>query len=195
MIKIIKNNLSGVTLIELMVSISIIGLLSGLFVTNYHSANKRSSLVLSAQKIASDIRVAQNNTLGLKSFDTQPSPFWGVYFDKSLNYYYIFADLPVSNYYNKFYDSGELYRRIDFPKDISIKSIDFYNQAGLVAGTFTRAVVAFEPPDPATWIRPSAAAASATKYDYRKVEITLLDAVTNTTKKISVNFFGLIDVQ
>ena len=59
---------AGFTLIELMVSVSIVALVSGIFLVNYHSANKQSELSMSAQKLVSDIRLAQSYSLGSKEY-------------------------------------------------------------------------------------------------------------------------------
>ena len=79
----------GFTLIELIVSISIITLITGAFLTNYHSTNKRSELANSAQKMASDIRLAQQFGLNTKQFSgAVPKGGWGAYFNKATPFFY-----------------------------------------------------------------------------------------------------------
>ena len=56
----IKANqfLSGLTLVELLVSLAIIAFVTSIFGTNYHTANKRTYLTMSAQVLVADIHRA-----------------------------------------------------------------------------------------------------------------------------------------
>ena len=80
MIKI--KNLTGFTLIELLVSIFIIAIMSSIFLVNYHATNKRSELGMVKQKLASDIRLAQNYSLSDKEYESGKTPKggWGGHF-------------------------------------------------------------------------------------------------------------------
>ena len=87
----------GFTLVEMLVSISIIAILTGLFLANYSSINRRTDVAMAAQVLVTDIRFAQANALGLIKYDGDaPDGGWGVYLssDEAENdTYTIFADL------------------------------------------------------------------------------------------------------
>lgn len=177
-------NLMGFTLIELVVSISIIGLVTGIFLANYHSTNKQSELTMAAQRLVSDIRLAQSYSLGSKEYGgSVPSGGWGAHFDRvsSPGSYKIFAD---SNG-NKAYDSGEDDKdkggqTVNFPAGVRVAEIN----AGVLVDLVD---ITFLPPDPTTEIWDGAAS-------YNTAQIKLEGETEDLTKIIAVNFFGLVEV-
>jgi len=175
--KIIKNK-KGFTLIELMISVSIIAMISTLYLTNYQGANKQSQLSLATQKLASDIRLAQNYSLGLLDYEGDiPDGGWGINLKKGNDYYTIFADSGDGFYA---FDDVEEYRRVDLPNGVIIDSL----VVGDIPDPESNLDIVFLPPDPITYIN---------AIDDTKVEITLKN-IENSVSKIEVNFFGLIDV-
>jgi len=166
----------GFTLAEVLVSIFIIALITGLFLTNYHGTNKRTELNMAAQKVVSDIRLAQNNSLGSLEFNGSiPAGGWGIYFATSTSdSYVIFADIND----NKDYDLAEQDRQINLPTGIFIDSIV---EDG---GELEEVAITFLPPDPVTYINGLAD---------NTVQIILKDNANNSIKTIKVNFFGLVD--
>jgi prepilin-type N-terminal cleavage/methylation domain-containing protein len=169
---------AGFTLIELLASIFIIILVSGVFMANYHNTNKRSELNIVKQKLASDIRLAQNYSLGSKTYDgvNTPKGGWGVYFSTaSPNSYIIFADKNSPNG-NKTYDSGEAIETRTLPAGVTIISLSPASPLNIV----------FFPPDPVTYVNGSATANG---------KITLKENINNSTAIVTVNSFGLIDIQ
>lgn len=168
---------NGFTLIELLVSVFIIALMSGLFLANHHSTNKHSELGMIKQKLASDLRLAQNYSLGAKTYDglNAPDGGWGVHFDLTdPAHYIIFADKNAPNG-NPAYDAGEAMETKTLPDGISISTL---NPANLVD-------IVFFPPDPVTYVNGSAATGA---------QIVLKERMNNSTAIITVNSFGLIDV-
>lgn len=142
---------------------------------NYHNTNQRSQLGVVKQKLASDIRIAQNNSLGSKTYDgvTTPSGGWGVHFSLSdPTHYIIFADKDENHAYNA--AGGELMETKTLPVGITINALSPANTVDIV----------FFPPDPVTYVNASPTA---------NAQITLKENVNNSTAIISVNFFGLID--
>jgi len=171
-----KKNLAGFTLIELLVSIFIIATMSSLFMVNYHNTNKRSELGVVKQKLASDIRMAQNYSLGSKTYDgaNTPAGGWGVHFNLSdPTHYIIFADKNSPNG-NQVYDIGEAVETKILPSGVIINSLSPANTVDII----------FFPPDPVTYIN---------GLDNTNAEITLKENINNSTAKVFVNFFGLID--
>jgi len=184
-----KNlNEKGFTLIELLVSVSIILMLSSVFLVNYRGGDTMARLTMSAQKLASDIRMAQNNTLGSVEYNTViPPGGWGVHFDRVSNDkgYLLFADLDEDMEYDT--GTGEEAdtqyggRIVELPIGISIKSI-------LVNAVPVNVIdISFLPPDPITNILNGSATST-------KVTIVLEENENNAEKEIKVNYFGLIEV-
>ncbi|MEI6596820.1 MAG: prepilin-type N-terminal cleavage/methylation domain-containing protein [bacterium] len=170
------KNLSGFTLIELLAVVSVVAIMSGIFMVNYHGTNKRSELVAVKQKLASDIRVAQNYSLGSKTYDgvNTPAGGWGAHFSlDDPTHYIIFADKNEPDG-NKTYDAGEAIETKTLPAGITI---DYLSPANTVD-------IVFFPPDPITYINNSALASA---------QIRLKENINNTTATVLVNFFGLID--
>ncbi|MBU3664044.1 MAG: prepilin-type N-terminal cleavage/methylation domain-containing protein [Bacteroidetes bacterium] len=58
----------GFTVIELVVSIAIISMVTAIFLVNYRTVNRRSDLTMISQKVVTDIRMAQNYSLGLARY-------------------------------------------------------------------------------------------------------------------------------
>ena len=166
---------SGFTLIELLVSVLIIGLISTIFMVNYHNTNKRSELKVATQKLASDIRLAQNYSLGSKTYDgvITPSGGWGVYFSlSSPSSYIIFADKNGDHLYN----AGEVIETKTLPAGVTISALSPANPAAIV----------FFPPDPVTYIN--------NDLNNKTAQIELIESINNSRAAVTVNFFGLIDV-
>ncbi len=198
-----RINYSAFTLVEMMTSIFIIVLITGIFTANYKDSNKRTDLIMTSQKMVSDIRLAQNNTMGLIRYgDNFPSGGWAVNFnvssDENRSRYTIFADLdsPVS-YEPGHQSSGDYnYRRfnedegivdygariVDLPQGIIIDSLKTSTNFNA-----QEVNVNFLPPDPITSIFDGTNAASW-------LEVVLKDEKDGTTRTIFVNFLGLIEV-
>jgi len=178
----ISSNNAGFTLVELLFSIFIIALISAVFMVNYHNTNKRSELKMAAQKLASDIRLAQNYSLGSKTYDgaTTPSGGWGVHFSLAdSTHYIIFADKDAPNG-NQVYNSGEAIETKNLPAGVTISSLE-------VAGAPVNSVdIVFFPPDPTTYVNTSI---------FTSAQINLRENINNSTTAVTVNFFGLIDAE
>jgi prepilin-type N-terminal cleavage/methylation domain-containing protein len=183
--------LKGFTLIEMLVSISMIVVIATLFIANYRSANKRTDLIMAAQTLVADLHLAQNNSLGLVKYNGEvPFGGWGVNFVSSTTSYTLFADLNApddpSGYMK--YDEGEGEvnygaRVRTLPANIiisNIKTISVPSEA--------YANVTFLPPNPQTNIYNGTATSSS-------LEIELKESRNNTVKTVVVNFLGLIEVR
>lgn len=143
---------------------------------SYHNTNKRSELGVIKQKLASDIRLAQNYSLGSKTYDgiNISSGGWGVHFSLAdPTHYIIFADKDAPNG-NQAYDAGEAIETKTLPVGVTINSLSPANVVDIV----------FFPPDPVTYIN---------GLSNTTAEIILRENVNSSTATVSVNFFGLID--
>lgn len=193
----------GFTLVEVLTSVFIIVLITGIFLANYQTNNQRTDLIMTAQKLVSDLRLAQNNALGLVKYgDEFPSGGWALNFDitseEARLKYIIFADLdsPASNepgreapadYGFGRFDSGEGLtalgaKTVDLPSGIIIESLqsEFSSSNDWLN-------VNFLPPDPKTNIFNGSDTSSWAK-------IILRDLRSDQIKTIFVNFLGLIEV-
>lgn len=175
-------------MIELLTSMAIITLITGIFLANYRDAEKRNDLTLSAQNLVSDIHIAQSNSLGLAEYidagvPTVPPGGWGVHFssaDPGNDGYVIFADLNSDGRYNDgegMASSGA--RVITFSRNIRIK--EFNHLSGPTLD------LTFLPPDPITNISDEVSTTT-------EADIVLTELGKNNTKAISINFLGLAEV-
>jgi type II secretory pathway pseudopilin PulG len=184
-----KYFISGMTLIELIVSMGIIVFITAIFVANYRSANKRTDLIMASQSLVSDFHRAQNNALGLLKYgDEVPAGGWGVSFNlNNKTQYVVFADLqpPGASGYME-YGPGEG----DIPQGARIVQLPPVTEISALRlnGTLrSSASVTFLPPDPRTNIYSNGATSTA-------LEIDLQEVGTGLTKTIKVNFLGLAEV-
>jgi len=174
MIKKIKKN-KGFTLIELIVSISIIGLMSGFLLLDYRTAGKKTVLHIQTQEFTADIRRAQNMALGSLDFNgVTPVGGWGFYIADA-NRYYLFVDNdPVGSANHGVYNVG----------DSIVETISLSEK--IMFSTGIGVSVVFLPPDPKVYIN---------GINSGTVIITLqqTDDVT-ATKTVVLNAFGLVDI-
>lgn len=101
----------GFSLIELMISISIISLVFSTVFYNYSSFNDRLALTAAAEEMALAIRETQSYGLTVKELSPGGGKFnyaYGIYFNPTTDPsdYYIFADTDQINPINKKYDVG-----------------------------------------------------------------------------------------
>ncbi len=191
--KIIASTNKGFTLAELMVSIFIIALVSAVSIANYHSAKQTGELNVTAQKLASDIRMAQNYALGLSEFNgSVPAGGWGVNIAKSDNKYTIFVDSDNDGVFDTL-APNETYKIIYLPNGMTISSIRLE-----ILGTFwsinTATNIIFIPPNPDINIECLRNNGSVLFLNLNYAEIEISDS-NGHTKKILVNKFGLVDVE
>jgi type II secretory pathway pseudopilin PulG len=174
------------TLLEVIVSLAIITMLITIFLTNYNAGSRNNDLTFAAQKMISDIRLAQNNALGLAAYGgSLPPGGWGIHLSASQNTaYLLFADANAVP--NHIYDSGEAVtasggRTFTLPANLII---DYLESGG---SSRTALDITFLPPDPSTMIYYGAFSSST------NAVIRLKDTVTGKTKNVNVNILGLIE--
>lgn len=199
MIKILKNSKlkaitssqSGFTLMELIVSLAIISILISITLTNYKGGSKGTELIMASQKMVTDIRLAQNNSLGSVQYNTQiPQGGWGVYVDigagGSRTSYQVFADVNGNGEYDAGTEDNRAYgaRTLSLPEGITIDIIDVDTD-----GASNNVHITFLPPDPTTIIFNKTTLNTSTE-----ATIVLKEKWNNTTKDIYFNSFGLIEV-
>ena len=183
------NNRPGFTLLEMVVSLSIIVMMTVIFTANYHTTNRRTDLTMAAQTLVADLHLAQNNTLGLEKYNgAVPAGGWGIHFGLNDSKYTLFADLNApstagSGTYQA-PDEGQVdygARVTQLANGITITNLKDMN------GFQTSDDVTFLPPDPITTINNGTATSSV-------LLIVLTDNQSGQTKTVSINFLGLAEV-
>ncbi|MFA6551746.1 MAG: prepilin-type N-terminal cleavage/methylation domain-containing protein [Patescibacteria group bacterium] len=176
-----KRSGAGFTLVELLVSISILMIMSSMVLVNYNISGRNSALLLEAYKFAGDARRAQNMAMGsfeLESTGTIPQGGWGIYIPDTAddNIYYIYADMNG----NEDYDSGT---------DVIFQTVALENNIVFTGASVNNSIV-FLPPDPRAFI--NGKNAGETSVDS---EITIVFSGAAGTKDVYLNDLGLIDIE
>lgn len=186
-----KKIQKGLSLIELIVSIGIIMMMTTMFMANYQSSNKRTDLVMTAQRVVADIHAAQNNALGLVKYNGEvPAGGWGISFDPVNNKYTMFADLNLPGalgylQYDPIIEGDINYgaRVTEISPGLIISALEVGGESATIAN------VSFLPPDPQTNIYNNSGATST------ELKITIQEKNNPTNiKTVRVNFLGLAEV-
>jgi len=185
----ISSNKFGFTLAELIVSLFIITIITAIFLTDYKSGGRSGDLNLSVQQLASNIRLAQNKSLGSTTYNGNfPLGGWGVHVDTTnKNSYIIFADSNGNKIYDASPDEGLPAwggQTVVLPAGIIISSIGTNDQMNPSPSSLN---ITFLPPDPSTVLNDGVGTSSV-------AIITLRNTVTNITANVTVNFLGLAQV-
>ena len=180
-----KRGRPGFTLIEMLISLTIIAFISTIFIVNYHSANKRSQLNMFKQKLASDIRLVLNNSLGAVAYGGPPavSVGWGIHFQLNDNTHYtIFADIDN----NKKYDIGgnETVETISLPEGLEFNSLSYNSISFLPIMPMD---IVFYPPDPIIYF-------NETTFPLATIELGF-DDIGSPDAQITINPFGLVEIR
>jgi len=165
----------GISLIELLAVMAIMGLMAAIVLPNYFSAQKKIALNRSAEKLIHDIRRAQEMAMSAKEGSGCSAGYkygYGIVFSTSApSSYRIFADCEPGG---------------DFvsPPDKVVDTINF--ESGITIDSFGASTlsIAFTPPLPSVSIHPNFSTAT----------ITIKNSVGGQ-KSITVNKAGLIDDQ
>jgi prepilin-type N-terminal cleavage/methylation domain-containing protein len=193
--KIILNRIGGqcgFTLLEMVVSLSIISLMLGVFLANYKGGRDSGDLSIANQQLVSDIRSAQNKALGTAAFSgVTPVGGWGVHLDTSnTGSYFIFADINGDKKYNSTPTDEALLsgggQTISLSSDVVIDS--FWTN-GAVSNP-TALDITFLPPDPATTILYNSGIGTSSV-----AKIILKQKNTGKKATTTVNILGLLQAK
>ena len=164
---------SGVTLIEVLITISMITILLGVAFWGYRDRSREFDLKRSALELATNLEKVREMAMSARIVSggiERPMGGYGIRFEKDYQGYIIFLD----NNTNQNYDAGEEIEELFFIEGISIKSITPTNVVDII----------FIPPSPDVYINGS---------DTDSAEITIGNS--SITKKITVNPVGLISIE
>jgi len=190
------NNKNGFSYVEIMTVVLIIMILSTIALANLRGTGTKSELYVSAQKIITDIHRAQNDALSSVEFNGEsPLGGWGIYFDKNLSSYVLYADVADKN-------SGEIdhvcnndcgptseesFLSIPLPEGTKIDRI-YKIRSSDGAKIYTDKInLTIEPPDPITHF-----CEIAGDCDYDGIGFVIVNDKLDK-REITVNFFGLVD--
>ncbi|MCD6500496.1 type II secretion system protein [bacterium] len=168
----------GLTLIELIVVISIIGLLSGILFLGKINEERKLALGRSAFVLTQDLREMQEMAMGIGEVDCNGSftSSFGAHFNSSWkDYYILFADCND----NENWDGGDLdnlIRKVNLERGVEISGLKPTSSFSIV----------FEPPDPITYIN---------QKDWGEVAEITLQLDTGASKKVKINSAGKIEIE
>ena len=185
----------GFTLLEITVVISIIILLSGIFLVNYRQGEKEFALQRSAHSLAQTLRKTQEMAMSSKLTPVElfggtfPKGGYGLYFEKNSNTFILFADCDNEGDYD---DSGYAdCKTADVGSENSLneKIEEFSFEEGiyisdLIPSGGNTLIIKFFPPDPIITAIPDDPSPSIT-----------LSFGGQSTKRVVINKSGLIDVE
>ena len=176
----------GFTIIEMLVSVSIMFILLGIFLANYHYYGQQGQLDMTALKLASDLRRIQNFALSLKERNgIIPAGGWGIYAQENANYYRVFTDTNS----NKTYDAGEQYQNELFQLPTNYKISDIRGDGASLPGNNGEIQIIYIPPNPSIWL----CRANNCTTKYNQVDI-IIQGQNSKTKTVTVNVYGLVEV-
>jgi len=195
--KIHSSKLRGFTLIEMMVTLVIIGILAGMLMISYREGQENLKLQQAAAKLAQDIRRIQEYALASSEIDNDiPNRGYGLYFHKDYPAVYrFFANIKDYRndqyyYYNPSHD-GSFKEIMELEDGIIIVPQPDGIREGL--GTQERArnrvAAVFIPPDPSTFI----GWYNRTAKDYLKITLGL-ENDHSKRKTVTIYRSGLVDV-
>jgi prepilin-type N-terminal cleavage/methylation domain-containing protein len=197
----LKEKKEAFTLVEVMVSLIIVGILAGIGFSLTRIRGGSFLLQRSAQKVAQDIRKVEHMALAAKLIqfpgDTEPiiPEAYGVYFDTSIpenrQKYLFFADGKVT--FNRFYDSGENFQNVELESGTRIEKLQVCNTNCESESSWNEKnslSIAFRPPDPEITLKD----ASGNLWNEGRI-IVSLTIDPNKTRKIRVNKWGKIEVE
>ena len=176
----------GFTLIELIITVSIIALITGIFLANYYGGESQSQLLNATSALMRDLRLAQTKGAANVSYGSDVPGSWGISLTTASSSYVLFADLNNNHIYNGATESITLKggKTISLPEGVVISSIKlegasssynkvyitFYYDNGVLKTYLNNNNLQFMLP----------------------VEVTLEDANTGATKTVTINAVGLI---
>lgn len=112
---------SGFTLIEIVVTLSIIAVIFAIASTSFNRVNSESNLRAAAEALTSDLRAAALSALNSEQFQLQTPAGWGIYIDGVNESYTIFADVDA----DKAYDTNEKFKTVNLGRNITNPAVYF----------------------------------------------------------------------
>ncbi len=170
---------NGYTLVELLVSITIITTLFVITVANLRGGNDNQALLRSAQELAFNLRKVQNLSLSTKKYGVNSVCFYGLKIDTANSYFLYYNDTAGC--------SGPVMYVGDFATKIDPNPI--YLEKGIeFSPTSVGKDIAFVPPEPLTYYM------NSNNFAPQNIVLRIKSDIA-TTKIITVNRLGNIQIQ
>ncbi|OIO07545.1 hypothetical protein COX21_02335 [Candidatus Falkowbacteria bacterium CG23_combo_of_CG06-09_8_20_14_all_41_10] len=171
---------AGFTLIELIVSVSIMAIIVGIFLANYYGSEPQSQLINATSALMRDLRLAQTRGAAGVNYGHDPSPGWGINMASGTSAYWLFADINGDHVYNTSTESSTVKgsREIILPAGVTISGIDLGDPMNI---TFYQDRDVLK-----TYLTDGSIVSTST------AGITLTEANTGAVKHVYVNPHGLI---
>jgi len=187
----VANSSEGFTLVELLVSVVIISIITGVLLGNRRQFTDRLALKSQVYNVVLYLRQAQVDSLSVKASNGNFGTSYGVYFDSNYanNTFKYFAD----NNSNGVYDAGESNEDVVFTTGMTM-TVCANNGSNCFGGNFRKAGVTFKRPDPIarfTFLNNGGGSSSGTVAPLL-INIT---SPAGTTASVKVESSGSISVQ
>jgi len=167
----------GFTVLEMLVVLSIIGIITGIVIFDVGSQQRNLALLRSAQNLSLNLRQMENFALSSKTFKTSGVPCgWGIHFNGAgSTSYIIFADKAI----NMNCSDRDFIRAADGSEDLENINIDPQITFSSLSGGLSDVI--FSPPEPSVVFVPNQTMAT----------IVLVNK-KGTTRTIIINKTGFI---
>lgn len=177
----------GFTLVEVLVSLGIFAVLTGVVLSNYRGYNTNALFANASEDIVLALRQAQVYGVGAKGTGTSFTTPYGVWFRVDTDSIIIFADSNNDGVYDSLDDL--VIETINWSGNIKIREVS--NDGLLCNGSATPGLsVTFKRPNPDAVIKRNAGAPVCALG-----EITIIDTNTNKTASIIITSAGQISLQ
>jgi prepilin-type N-terminal cleavage/methylation domain-containing protein len=195
--------MKGFTLIEIMVSLTIMALISGLVFVDFRSSNQDLALERSARKLAQDVRRTAELAIQTGQVFSCASPRlpsgYGIFFNQAAGgntFYIIYGNCAQTTEKKEGYDGGsfdKIIETVTLEKPVQIESVDgtLQNSQPLDNDSWS---VLFVPPDPqAVLCKNDSCSGNNELLGDATITLSLVGDISKT-KIIQVNEVGFADV-
>lgn len=204
----LKQNQSGFSLTEVMITVFIIGLVTAIVVIRYGSFNSAVLLKNQAFEIALDVREAQVFSVSTQGEGTQFRDGYGLFFDMNTSdqqYLTFLDDGGIQHWYRRFYndtgisggDTITATKLLDprfYISDLCVIVNNYANRYCYSGGDVDQVSIAFERPSYNAYFRAENGGSLVPNLIGVEIEISSYDGPP-ITRTISVYESGLIEVQ
>jgi len=176
---------NGFTLVEILVSITIMALLSGILIIYGRNGERQLLLFRDQAKIINAILKAK--TLALNTYSKEGAPCaYGIHFDSSKKEFRIFQDLDSSGSSQNCSNADGIYSSAPSPnsEDLNPPLVEILGKNLAFKEPLAATDIVFIPPDPKAIITPN-------PFPKTEINIEIIDQA-GISKKIKINTFGQI---